>query len=81
MTKFQYYIKIYLHYDPEICRFITIDDISYLNPDVINGVNLYAYCGNNPIMYYDPTGNVAFLIAGLILLGGAIGFSAGLAFA
>ena len=44
------------YYDPEICRFITIDDISYLNPDVINGVNLYAYCGNNPIMNVDPSG-------------------------
>jgi uncharacterized protein RhaS with RHS repeats len=41
------------YYDPEIGRFITIDDISYLAPDTINGLNLYAYCGNNPVMYID----------------------------
>ena len=30
------------YYDPETGRFITIDDISYLAPDTINGLNLYA---------------------------------------
>ena len=46
------------YYDPEIGRFMTIDDISYLDPDSINGLNLYAYCGNNPIMYSDPNGTL-----------------------
>ncbi len=45
------------YYDPEVGRFITIDDISYLDPETINGLNLYAYCGNNPVMYYDPLGS------------------------
>ena len=45
------------YYDPEIGRFITIDDISYLNPDAINGLNLYAYCGNNPVNRVDATGH------------------------
>jgi len=44
------------YYDPEIGRFITIDDISYLAPDTINGLNLYAYCGNNPVMRTDSQG-------------------------
>ena len=44
------------YYDPETGRFITIDDISYLAPDTINGLNLYAYCGNNPVMNVDPKG-------------------------
>ncbi|MBR2339565.1 MAG: RHS repeat-associated core domain-containing protein, partial [Clostridia bacterium] len=44
------------YYDPKIGRFITIDDHSYLDPDTINGVNLYAYCGNNPVMNVDPNG-------------------------
>ena len=44
------------YYDPEIGRFITIDDISYIDPETINGLNLYAYCGNNPVMYTDPNG-------------------------
>ncbi|MDY2745596.1 MAG: hypothetical protein SOV57_00085, partial [Bacilli bacterium] len=28
-----------------------------LDPQSINGLNLYCYCMNNPIMYYDPTGH------------------------
>ena len=51
-----YYLKS-RYYDPEVGRFITIDDISYLDPDTINGLNLYAYCGNNPVMRVDPNGN------------------------
>ena len=51
-----YYLKT-RYYDPEVGRFITIDDISYLDPDTINGLNLYAYCGNNPVMRVDPNGN------------------------
>ena len=31
--------------------------IEYLNPETINGLNLYAYCGNNPVMRIDPNGN------------------------
>ena len=50
-----YYLKT-RYYDPEIGRFITIDDVSYLAPDTINGLNLYAYCGNNPIMRVDANG-------------------------
>jgi len=50
-----YYLKS-RYYDPEICRFITIDDISYLDPDSINGLNLYAYCLNNPVMMIDNSG-------------------------
>ena len=51
-----YYLKT-RYYDPEIGRFITIDDTSYLAPDTINGLNLYAYCGNNPVMRIDENGN------------------------
>ena len=45
------------YYSPELCRFIQPDDIEYLDPESINGLNLYAYCMNNPIMYYDPSGH------------------------
>ena len=34
--------------------FITIDDLSYLNPDSVNGLNLYAYCQKNPIYKQIP---------------------------
>ena len=66
-----YFLKT-RYYDPETGRFITIDDILYLDPESINGLNLYAYCGNNPIMYYDPTGHLAFFIITAII-GAVIG--------
>ena len=50
-----YYLQT-RYYDPEIGRFITIDGIEYLDPETINGLNLYAYCGNNPVMNVDSIG-------------------------
>ena len=37
------------YYSPEIQRFISEDPIK-------DGINWYAYCGNNPVMYLDQTG-------------------------
>lgn len=45
------------YYDPKIKRFINADDISYMEPLSLKGINLYAYCDNNPVMYIDPNGN------------------------
>ena len=59
-----YYLKS-RYYDPEIGRFITIDDISYIDPDTINGLNLYAYCGNNPINYLDYDGRLGIFLQAL----------------
>ena len=44
-----YYLQT-RYYDPEACRFISQDNIDYADPETINGLNLYAYCGNNPVM-------------------------------
>ena len=66
-----YYLKT-RYYDPNICRFITIDDISYLAPDTINGLNLYAYCFNNPIVFCDINGTNPLVIAGVGFLGFAL---------
>lgn len=62
------------YYDPELGRFITIDGIEYLNPETINGLNLYAYCGNNPVSNVDPNGNDfwSWFLGGLSLVGGVI---------
>ena len=67
-----YYLKS-RYYDPVTGRFITIDDISYIDPETINGLNLYAYCLNNPVMYVDPTGHApwwSWFVFGLQVLGG-----------
>ena len=50
-----YYLKS-RYYDPEVGRFISVDGIEYLDPETINGLNLYAYCGNNPVMNVDSNG-------------------------
>ncbi|MDY0294808.1 MAG: RHS repeat-associated core domain-containing protein [Acholeplasmataceae bacterium] len=44
------------YYDPSIGRFISADSINYLDPSSGQGLNLYAYCGNNPVMFTDSTG-------------------------
>ena len=65
------------YYDPAICRFINADDVAYLQPETLNGNNLYAYCGNNPLMYADSTGHfpilITLILAGFAIAGGAIG--------
>ena len=39
--------------------------MSYLNPESVNGLNLYCYCMNNPISYCDPSGH--FSIAAILI--------------
>ena len=84
-----YYISS-RYYDPEIGRWISPE------PNVYNGefdagagligYNVYAYCANNPVNYYDPTGE--FVISTLLIcvaagaiIGGTIGGIAGNAYA
>ncbi len=51
-----YYLQT-RYYDPTIGRFISQDGIEYADPQTPNGINLYAYCANNPVMAVDPMGN------------------------
>ena len=46
------------YYDPETGRFISPDTLSILDETKgqINGLNLYMYCADNPIMNVDPSG-------------------------
>ena len=67
------------YYDPQIGRFINVDDLSNLgaNGD-LEGYNLYAYCSNNPVMGYDPNGEFSFLAMGIfigvsVVIGGVAG--------
>jgi len=52
-----YYLKT-RYYDPETCRFINMDCISILPTaqNHINGLNLYAYCLNDPVNHIDDDG-------------------------
>ncbi len=57
-------------YDPILGRFVQPDS-------VLDGLNRYTYCGNNPVKYCDPTGNLFgiddFLFWFSVLLGSYIG--------
>ena len=61
------------YYNPDWCRFISPDSAAYLNPDNPNGLNLYAYCGNDPVNYKDPSGHLAITTIAIIT-GVIIGF-------
>ena len=44
------------YYNPEWRRFISPDSTKYLDPESVNGLNLYCYCNNDPVNYADPSG-------------------------
>ena len=69
-----YYCKS-RYYVPELGRFISSDSIEYLDPSNINGMNLYAYCYNDPVNNVDSSG--CFAISAIII-GAVIGTIAGL---
>ena len=60
------------YYNPQWCRFISPDDTAYLDPESVNGLNLYCYCNNDPVNYADPSGHLAFWII-TALIGAAVG--------
>ena len=44
------------YYDPETGRFINADETVLTGQGITSG-NMYAYCGNNPVMRTDPSGS------------------------
>ena len=63
------------YYDPTVCRFINADDVAYIAPETLNGLNLFAYCGNNPVMNVDPNGTFLFSFLFAVVVGAV--FAAG----
>ena len=74
------------YYDPEIGRWLNADGFTSTGQG-FTGNNMFAYCGNNPVMGCDPTGHApewwqwvisgAMVVAGVVLVatggGGAVG--------
>ena len=43
------------YYDPQVGRFLNADGIIGANGGIM-GYNMFAYCSNNPVVYFDPSG-------------------------
>ncbi|MCL2522423.1 MAG: RHS repeat-associated core domain-containing protein [Erysipelotrichales bacterium] len=63
-----YYYLASRYYDSSICRFISADDVSFLDLERYSGLNLFVYCNNCPTMFFDPAGNFAIstLVIGIL---------------
>ena len=71
-----YYLRS-RYYDPVTKRFLNAD--AFLSTGQgLTGFNMFAYCGNNPILYVDPTGRslVSVFGFGTGLVGTSSGFTA-----
>ena len=60
------------YYSPEWRRFISPDDTAYLDPENVNGLNLYCYCGNDPVNYADPSGHWLMTVLDLLSAGTSV---------
>ena len=59
------------YYDPNTCRFINAD--GYVSTGQgLTGYNMFAYCGNNPVMRVDPTGEIWRLVVAVVVIAVAI---------
>ena len=56
------------HYNPQWCRWISSDALEYIDPESASGINLYVYCGNDPVNHFDPSGH-AFILSMLLSIG------------
>ena len=78
------------YYDPAIGRWINPEPSIYMggfdSGAGFTGCNVYAYCANNPVKYFDPTGEfivstLLICVAAGVIIGGTVGGISGNAYA
>ena len=62
-TETGFYYVSSRYYDPEIGRFINADAFASTGQGII-GNNMFAYCGNNPVVRADPSGESFAIVLG-----------------
>ena len=63
------------YYDPSMGRFINADSQLNIGEGPL-GCNLFTYCGNDPVNYADPSGNIPFMLI-TAAIGAVVGAVAG----
>ena len=70
------YYLINRYYDPTTGRFISPDDVGYLDFESFFGTNRYAYCLDNPVNESDPDGTMPnwlkWVIGGIAFVGAVV---------
>ena len=70
------YYLINRYYDPTTGRFISPDDVGYLDFESFFGTNRYAYCLDDPVNYIDPEGTMPnwlkWVIGGIAFVGAVV---------
>ena len=56
VTQTGFYYLQSRYYDPVVQRFLNADGLISTGQGIL-GYNMFAYCGNNPVNYCDPSGN------------------------
>ncbi|MBR2970529.1 MAG: hypothetical protein IKC48_01890, partial [Clostridia bacterium] len=68
-----YYYLQSRYYDPVLRRFISSDNYGLISTLAESGdINMFAYCGNNPVMYTDSTGQWIETVFDLFSLGASV---------
>ena len=65
------------YYDPKVGRWLNADGQVSTGTDIL-GTNLFAYCGNNPASYWDPTGYARVKVLTMDALDNGVGSPIGI---
>ena len=65
------------YYNPDWCRWISPDEVEFLNYKKALGINLYLYCFNDPVNFSGPSGCEAITLTATTALALCVVFIAG----